>query len=90
MGRIVTHTECNYATLFLFNVTLVSSEIDCGYPDVPKNGQLRAHFSTLYTGRVTYLCFAGYTLQGTNTTTCQANGQWSGSVPQCIGMFKRN
>ena len=33
---------------------------------------------------MTYTCDVGYTLQGSNSRTCQFNGQWSGSVPQCI------
>ena len=90
MGRNVTHTECNYATLFLFNVSLVSSDIDCGDPGAPRNGQRLSPFSTLYTGRVTYTCFTGYTLLGSKSITCQSDGQWSGSVPQCIGAFTRN
>ena len=32
---------------------------------------------------MTYTCDAGYTLQGSNSRSCQSNGQWSGSVPQC-------
>ena len=90
MGRNVTHAECNNATFFLFNiVTLASSDIDCGDPGTPRNGQRLAiePFSTLYTGRVTYACFTGYILKGPNSITCQSDGQWSGSVPQCIGMF---
>ena len=85
----MTHVEYNNATISV-SCTLASSDIDCGFPDSPKNGQLRAFVSTLYTGRVTYLCHTGYTLQGSNTTTCQSDGQWSGSVPQCIGTFSRN
>ena len=83
----MTHSE--YATLFLFNVTLASLDIDCGDPGTPRNGQRHSPFSTLYTSRVTYSCFTGYTLQGSKSITCQSDGQWSGSVPQCIGMFTK-
>ena len=38
--------------------------------------------STIYNSVVTYTCDVGYTLQGSNSRTCQSNGQWSGSVPQ--------
>ena len=82
-------STCNNDTVFSFDVTLASSDIDCGFPDSPKNGQLRGHINTLYTSKVTYLCHTGYTLQGSNTRTCQSNGNWSGSVPQCIGMFTK-
>ena len=83
-------STCNNATVCLLNITLASSDIDCGFPDVPKNGQLRAHFSTLYTGKATYVCRTGYTLKGSSSRTCQANGQWNGSVPQCTGMFAKS
>ena len=86
----MTHVECNNATVCLLNVTLVSSDIDCGFPDTPKNGQLRGHINTLYTSKATYMCITGYTLLGSNTRTCQSDGQWSGSAPQCIGMFTRS
>ena len=72
--------------LFLFNVLSASSDIDCGDPGMLKNGQ-RTLSSTLYTDEVTYTCFQGYQLQGSDRRTCQSNRQWSGSVPQCNGMW---
>ena len=33
----------------------------------------------------TYGCVAGYELNGDTTRTCQANGTWSGTEPQCQG-----
>ena len=56
--------------------------IDCGDPGTPTNGQ-RTLSSTTYNSVVTYTCDVGYTLQGSNSRTCQTNGQWSGSVPRC-------
>ena len=60
--------------------------IDCGDPGTLTNGQ-RSLSSTTYNSVVTYTCDVGYTLQGSNSRTCQSDGQWSGSVPQCNGMF---
>ena len=59
-----------------------SAAIDCGDPGTPTNGQ-RTLSSTTSNAMVTYTCDAGYTLQGSNSRTCQSSGQWSGSVPQC-------
>ena len=63
-----------------------NSAINCGDPGTPTNGQ-RSLSSTTYNSVVTYTCDVGYTLQGSNSRTCQSSGQWSGSVPQCIGML---
>ena len=59
--------------------------IDCGDPGTPSNGQ-RSLSSTTYNSVVTYTCDVGYILQGSNSRTCQADAQWSGSVTQCTGM----
>ena len=61
------------------------SLVDCGDPGTPTNGQ-RSLSSTTYNSAVIYTCDVGYTLQGSTSRTCQSNGQWSGSVPQCKGM----
>ena len=56
--------------------------VDCGDPGSPTNGQ-RSVSSTTYNSVVTYTCDVGYTLQGSNSRTCQSSGLWNGSVPQC-------
>ena len=33
----------------------------------------------------TYTCDDGYELIGSDTRTCQSNGEWSGSAPTCEG-----
>ena len=62
--------------------TLSTAAVGCADPGTPTNGQ-RTLSSTNYNSVVTYTCDVGYTLQGSNTRTCQSDGQWSGSVPQC-------
>ena len=61
--------------------------MDCGDPGALSNGQ-RSLSSTTYNSVVTYTCDVGYTLQGSNSRTCQSNGQWSGNVPQCRCEFR--
>ena len=75
----------NNALFSLSTLKPAHSVVDCGDPGTPTNGQ-RSLSSTTYTSEVTYTCDVGYTLQGPNSRTCQSNGQWSGSVPQCNGM----
>ena len=68
------------------NLLLLHPAINCDDPGTPANGQ-RSLSSTTYNSIVTYTCDVGYTLQGANSRTCQSDGQWSGSVPQCTGML---
>ena len=65
---------------------LSCAAVGCGDPGTPTNGQ-RSLSSTTYNSVVTYICDVGYTLQGSNSRTCQDNGQWSGSLPQCNREF---
>ena len=58
----------------------------CGDPGTPTNGR-RTLWSTSYNSVVAYTCDVGYELQGSNTRTCQADGQWSGSLPPCSRKF---
>ena len=74
--------------LYIVSTPTTSSSLsflvtDCGDPGTPSNGQ-RSHSSTTYNSVVTYTCDVGYTLQGSNSRTCQFSGLWNGSVPQCL------
>ena len=65
-----------------YDIFLSTAAVDCGDPGTPTNGQ-RTLSSTTYNSVVTYTCDVGYSLQGSNSRTCQSNGQWSGGAPQC-------
>ena len=80
---------CIASFIHLFHVIMsTSSDIDCGDPGIPKYGQRHGStLSTVYTSEVRYSCRSGYTLQGSDSITCQSNGEWSGSPPQCNGRF---
>ena len=57
--------------------------ISCGpATDAPANGQ-RSGSGTTFESTVTYTCSQGYALQGDNSRTCMANGQWNGRAPTC-------
>ena len=67
----------------MVSTVLLSPAIDCGDPGTPTNGQ--HNFSnTTYNSVVTYTCDVGYGIQGSQNRTCQSNGHWDGSVPQCL------
>ena len=63
-------------------VFLMYIAVDCDNPGIPENGQAQ-YSTTTYNSVVTYTCDVGYTLEGSNSRTCQSDGQWNGSVPQC-------
>ena len=76
----------NARSILIANFCSSSPATDCGDPGTPTNGQ-HSLSSTTYNSVVTYTCDVGYTLQGSNSRTCQSSGQWSGSVPQCLGTW---
>ncbi|XP_078701663.1 P-selectin-like [Branchiostoma floridae x Branchiostoma belcheri] len=55
--------------------------VQCSKPTPPKNGHMVG--STLYKGKMHFICARGYNLVGARYITCQADGTWSGSVPTC-------
>ena len=64
--------------------------MDCGTLPDPANGQVDHTAGTTFGHTATYSCNSGYNLVGDNTRTCQAIGNWSGSVPTCEGMYVIN
>ena len=56
--------------------------VDCGNVDPPSNGDVNAP-ETTFQAVATYSCVSGYSLVGDSIQTCQANGGWSGQIPQC-------
>ena len=55
----------------------------CGEPDALHNGRVGTSAGTSFGDVARYSCDTGYTLNGTAERTCQANREWSGSVPTC-------
>ncbi|XP_051688009.2 CUB and sushi domain-containing protein 2 isoform X6 [Oryctolagus cuniculus] len=54
----------------------------CGDPGIPAHG-IRLGDSFAPGSLMRFSCEAGYALRGSSERTCQANGSWSGSQPEC-------
>ncbi|MEQ2221229.1 Sushi, von Willebrand factor type A, EGF and pentraxin domain-containing protein 1 [Ilyodon furcidens] len=53
----------------------------------PQHGLLRcSDGGASYRTQCQVGCERGYRLEGNSTVTCQANSQWSGPLPRCVGM----
>ena len=59
--------------------------VNCNSPPMPINGNVFAP-STTFGSIATHTCNAGFLLCGENRT-CQSNGSWSGSTPECIRKY---
>lgn len=57
--------------------------VDCGPLSPPENGNVEL-IGTTFGEEVEYSCVTGYSLNGSPTRECQANGEWSGDEPSCI------
>ena len=58
----------------------------CGDPGIPSHGiGLGDDFDV--GSVVRFSCEPGYMLRGSSERTCQANGSWSGTQPECEGTF---
>jgi len=56
--------------------------VQCGVPPNPVNG--KAIFTAIaYKSVVSYECKYGFMIVGNGTRTCEANKNWSGTMPQC-------
>ena len=58
--------------------------IDCGPLEPPANGVVQFE-RTVFGSVAQYQCNRGFRLKGSDVRTCQANSQWSGRQPACIG-----
>lgn len=56
--------------------------VSCSGATAPANGAVSSG-TALYNAQITYSCDTGYTLTGTATRTCQADGSFSGTAPTC-------
>lgn len=55
----------------------------CGDPGYVVNGRRVGNLFT-FPNKVKFECLEGYKLQGLKERYCQANGEWSGTLPACV------
>ncbi len=57
--------------------------VSCGFPGTVQNGQVEGHVY-LVDSIVTVTCDEGFKLDGSSTLICNADGNWSSNLPQCV------
>ena len=65
------------------NATPDCDVVNCGSPSTPSNGDVDTSSGTDYNDVAIFSCDTGYTMLGSSTTTCQADGSWSNATPIC-------
>ncbi|XP_078666466.1 uncharacterized protein LOC144908605 isoform X2 [Branchiostoma floridae x Branchiostoma belcheri] len=63
------------------NPTTIS--VQCPVLTAPTNGSLSPTGESTYLDVVTFSCDQGYELDGSTSATCQGDGSWNASVPDC-------
>lgn len=64
----------------------MSPEINCGHPGHLPNGWLEnIEQGTALGSSIIFRCFANMTIEGDQSTVCQADGTWSKPLPKCLG-----
>ena len=58
--------------------------VNCGDPGILIDGQ-RTFFGTTYRRVANFFCNDGFNMIGDGLRRCEANGEWTGSVPDCKG-----
>lgn len=64
-------------------ILAICAGVSCGQPDIPSNGHVNTSAGTSFMDVARYSCVEGYVLSGPAERSCQADQQWSGSVPAC-------
>ena len=65
--------------------TLYFTTVNCGLLTDPTNGQVDTSSGTTFGSTATYTCDTGYTLSGSQSRTCRADGNWTSTEPLCRG-----
>ena len=75
--------SCRSPITYLIYLTM--KVVNCGSLVNPDNGQVDTASGTIFGRLATYTCDTGYTLSGSKTRTCGADGMWMPSKPLCEG-----
>ena len=61
---------------------------DCGDPGIPQNGRTSVSDTTVG-ALANHTCDDGFVPRGTTQRECLPNGEWSGSLPMCVGKITK-
>ena len=61
----------------------LNSVVDCGHLSNLENGMIDQQKGTTYLMQAMYICNNGFTLFGTQSRICTANGSWTLTPPIC-------
>lgn len=65
------------------NFLPVCEPINCGDPGSPVNA-IRLLSATTLSSQVQFQCVEGHEMEGDAVRSCQADGQWTGTLPRCV------
>ena len=74
---------CQYQLVLYICFLFVFPANNCGIPERPAYGWVKFLNGIGVGARAWYFCRAGFQLVGSESRTCQADGQWKPSVPVC-------
>ncbi|CAB4068107.1 unnamed protein product [Lepeophtheirus salmonis] len=82
-GRVITR-RCNSDTTWTGSNPLCEF-VDCGTPDVSKNGKYKLANNGTYYGSVAfYSCETHFKIEGFEKRRCEASGKWMPDAPKCV------
>ncbi|XP_071532550.1 LOW QUALITY PROTEIN: sushi, von Willebrand factor type A, EGF and pentraxin domain-containing protein 1-like [Panulirus ornatus] len=90
--------ECDYGFMIVGSTTRrcgpdkkwsgvkpICKQIDCGHPGYLSNGWLdNIEQGTALGASVIFRCYPNMTIEGDQSTVCQADGSWSKPLPMCL------
>ena len=73
-----------YIGAILTIVAFILVGVVCPDLENPPNGTVSLSMETVFESQAAYTCNDGFVISsGDDTRTCEANGQWSGTIPTC-------
>ena len=83
-NQLVKVSTIHEQLLYSMQTMIVYVVINCGELSDPTNGMVYTSPNTTYNSVATYGCDPGYMLTEDISHTCQANGSWSNTQPECM------
>ena len=62
----------------------------CATLSAPTNGSISFPGGLVFQQQAVYSCMEEFELEGSDTRTCEASGQWTDSAPTCEGIHTQS